>query len=244
MNERLIDDLGAWERNELSMAELERNHPGEPVDALVGLHGSLSALATEPVPGEAIVWSRVRERLDVRRPSAVGRLRKAGIAGVAVAVLSASAALAAPGSVQAVIDGVRQGVHAVFGGHETGTAPPETRPASVAPVTRHGHPGPVPGTHPDPTDPPTGNGDGEHTGGDGGSDQGGSGDTNDQGSGGDEQGSGGSDQGGSDQGSGGDTKDSGGGGGDQGGSGQDGGGDTGGSGSTDGQGNQSSGGND
>jgi len=149
MNERLIEDLSAWERNELSMAELERNHPGEPVDALLGLHRSLSAVATEPVPDDAIAWARVRERLDARRPRVTGRLRRAAIVGAAAALLTGSAALAAPGAVQAVVNGVRHGVHAVFGGHEATTPPVAPRSPQVG-GPRHRHPahGSGPSTNP------------------------------------------------------------------------------------------------
>jgi hypothetical protein len=221
MTERLFDDLGAWEAGELPLAELERRHGAEPVRGITGLHEALSAVASAPVPDPAIGWTAVRERMDVRRGSSRGRARRVVVGALVAAVLSASAAFAAPGAFHAVVERIGHGVHAVFGGNEGKSHAP-------APLTRptHGHDHRV-GTGPNPNDPTPGStgdttggsthaggsgeqgsggdqGDGTQGSGSGGSDQQGSGDGGDQG------GGGGSDQSGGGSGSGGQGSGSGG----------------------------------
>jgi hypothetical protein len=118
MTEQMFDDLSAWEAGELPLAELERTHAGEPILNLVAIHQALSAIAIEPVPDPAMGWIEVRERMDVRRPSSSGRVHRVIAGALVAAVLSASAAFAAPRAFHAVVDGIRHGVHSVFGGNQ------------------------------------------------------------------------------------------------------------------------------
>jgi hypothetical protein len=209
MSERMFDDLSAWEAGALSLAELERTYEREPVHAIVDLHESLRLIASEPVPDASAGWLIVLERMDPPRPAKSRRVHRAFAGALVAAVLSASAAFAAPGAFHAIVEGVRHGVHTVFGGTEGRSYVP----SSPGP-TGHGPQG-VPAS--DGTG-GKGNGGGAsdtHGGGGSGSGDQGSG-SGDQGSGSGDQGSGSGDQGSGsgDQGSGSGDQGSGSGGGD------------------------------
>jgi hypothetical protein len=191
MSERMFDDLSAWEAGALSLATLEQRYGREPVHAIIDLHESLSSIASEPVPDARAGWLTVLERMEAPRPAKSGRAHGVLAGALVAAVLSASAAFAAPGAFHAIVDGVRHGVHAVFGGNDGRTdAPPSPGPTG---------PGAIPSSS---------NGGGKVTGGDGSDSHGGSGSSGqgsgsadqgsvsgDQGSGSGDQGSGSGDQG-------------------------------------------------
>jgi hypothetical protein len=134
MSEQMFDDLGAWEAGTLSLAELEHAHGREPILAIVALHESLISIVSEPVPDASAGWLKVLEQLDARRPAKSLRVHRAFAGALVAAVLSASAAFAAPGAFHAIVDGVRHGVHAVFGGNDGRThVPPSSGPTDHRP---------------------------------------------------------------------------------------------------------------
>ena len=131
MNERTIEDLSSWEAGDLSLAELERLRAGVDVQALVTLYERLNAIAAEPVPDTDAGWIAVQERIEAHPKATHRRGGRVLVLAVAAAVLSASAALAAPEAVHAVVDGVRHGVDSLLGTDRSSTAPP----ALLAPGT-------------------------------------------------------------------------------------------------------------
>jgi hypothetical protein len=178
MSERMFDDLSAWEAGALSLATLEQRYGREPVHAIIDLHESLSSIASEPVPDASAGWLMVLERMEAPRPAKSGRAHGVLAGALVAAVLSASAAFAAPGAFHAIVDGVRHGVHAVFGGNDGRiSVPPSPGPTG---------PGAIPSSS---------NGVGKGTGGDGSDSHGGGSGSGGQGSGSGGQGSGSGDQG-------------------------------------------------
>jgi hypothetical protein len=230
MTERMFDDLGAWEAGELLLADLERMHGTGPIRGIIGVHEALSGISAAPVPDAATGWNKVRGRMDAPRPASRRRGHRVVVGALVAAVLSTSAAFAAPNAFHSVVDRVRHGIHSVFGESEGGSRTP-TLPSRPT----HGHDQRA-GT-PHPNDGPSGS-KGEGTGGStqsggssdqvsgtgagdddgqgsnsGGSNEHGSGDEGDQGGGGSDHSGGGSGSG--DQGSGSGDQGSGSGSGDQ-----------------------------
>ena len=219
MNER--NDLERWASEEM---------PGADVRGLLELHERLERMASEPVPDPAESWPMFEALVDrpAQLPTRVPKHRRALVTALAAAVMTASAAAAAPGPVRTALD------HIVSVFRHGGSATASTEPTGSGAE----HPQPSGRTGSEDTSGGSGGSDstgaGDHGAGDGSGnenpgDQGGS--QGDQGSGsGGDQGSGPGDQG------------SGSGGGDQGGSqgdqGSSGGGDQGGHGSGGDQGGQ------
>jgi hypothetical protein len=134
MNEKLIEALDAWEAGDLPADELVARHP--EAAAIFAVHQKLWALTHEPTPDPerslAIVRRRIAEPPAVARPR---RVSKALVAALVAAALTGSAAIAAPGAVRSVVDGVRHGIERLFGSNEAGdTGTNQTPPSSSEPA--------------------------------------------------------------------------------------------------------------
>lgn len=108
MRRTLDDDLQRWEAGELSLAEIEARHPGQDVEALVGLHARVARLGSHPVPDPEASWEMLRTRLAPRRSETArlrpNRSRRRAVAAVVAVVIAAPAVsyAAAPDAVRAV----------------------------------------------------------------------------------------------------------------------------------------------
>lgn len=107
MRNRLADDLGRWEKGELSLVELEARHPGHDVGALVGVHARMVALTDQPVPDPEPAWAvlstalAAHPRVATRRRQPSRRRLVAAIVAAMIAMPAVSYA-AAPDAVRAV----------------------------------------------------------------------------------------------------------------------------------------------
>jgi hypothetical protein len=132
MNEPLFQALTDWEAGDLSIEELVARHP--EVAGILAVHERLSALAAEPGPDPerslAAVRERIADRPAISRPK---RASKVFVAALVAAALSGSAAIAAPGAVRSVVDGVRSGIERIFGSGDSGDPGQAGTPS--APVT-------------------------------------------------------------------------------------------------------------
>jgi hypothetical protein len=130
MNEQLFEALTDWEAGDLSIEELVARHP--EVAGILDVHERLSALAAEPGPDPeqslAAVREQIADRPAISRPK---RASKVFVAALVAAALSGSAAIAAPGAVRSVVDGVRGGIERIFGSEG-----PDDPGTSSTPVTR------------------------------------------------------------------------------------------------------------
>lgn len=108
MRRPLDDDLQRWEAGELSLAEIEARHPGQDVEALVGLHARVARLGSHPVPDPEAAWELLSTRLEPRRSETARprphRSRRRVVAAVVAVVIAAPAVsyAAAPDAVRAV----------------------------------------------------------------------------------------------------------------------------------------------
>lgn len=108
MRRPLDRDLQRWEAGELSLAEIEARHPGQDVEALVGLHARVARLGSHPVPDPEAAWELLRTRLAPRRSETPRlrphRSRRRVVAAVVAVVIAAPAVsyAAAPDAVRAV----------------------------------------------------------------------------------------------------------------------------------------------
>lgn len=108
MRRPLDDDLQRWEAGELSLAEIEARHPGQDVEALVGLHARVARLGSRPAPDPEAAWELLRTRLEPRRSETARprphRSRRRVVAAVVAVVIAAPAVsyAAAPDAVRAV----------------------------------------------------------------------------------------------------------------------------------------------
>jgi hypothetical protein len=130
MTEPLFEALTDWEAGDLSVEELVARHP--EVAGILAVHERLSALAAEPGPDPeqslVAVRERIADRPAISRPK---RASKVFVAALAAAALTGSAAIAAPGAVRSVVDGVRSGIERIFGSEH-----PDAPGTSSAPITR------------------------------------------------------------------------------------------------------------
>lgn len=119
MNEQLFDGLTAWEAGDLPTGQLLERHP--EAAGILALHERLSAIVSEPIPDPEHSLAWVRERIAVRPASArPKRASKVFVAALVAAALTGSAAIAAPGAVRSVVDGVRSGIERLFGSDDAG----------------------------------------------------------------------------------------------------------------------------
>ncbi|HEV8564818.1 MAG TPA: hypothetical protein VGR41_07870 [Actinomycetota bacterium] len=119
MNEQLFEGLTAWEAGDLPTGQLLERHP--EAAGLLALHERLSAIVSEPIPDPERSLARVREQIADRPASArPKRASKVFVAALVAAALTGSAAIAAPGAVRSVVDGVRSGIERLFGSDDAG----------------------------------------------------------------------------------------------------------------------------
>ena len=95
MSER--SDIERWASEEM---------PGADVRGLLELHERLERMASEPVPDPGTSWAALEALMDrpIQLPTRTPRHRRALVTALAAAVMTASAAAAAPGPVRAALD--------------------------------------------------------------------------------------------------------------------------------------------
>ncbi len=139
--------LERWEAGEVSLPELERDHPGSRVAGLVALHDRLSELAAEPVTMDEGALQGLLARLPLREPAGrrPRRARRAILLAVAAALLMSSVALAAPGVREGLVS-LAHNVGRLLTGPENRVLTPLRAPPSTSRVPSTSNTGHIDGS--------------------------------------------------------------------------------------------------